>query len=121
MNVLTVGLAIQSAFIRQKEVKEANERTREFLDNLINANAIKQHTQQIGDRHNSPAIAIKKISQSHNDIVKVLDYAIRLRHDGIAAARENIAILNQMSISLQQKVGGQPEERTVRGRSGLAL
>lgn len=111
-NVVTVGLAIQSALIRQRGVKEATERTREFLGDLIAANAasIRQHTEQIGDLHNSPVVAIEKISQAHDDLVEALETASRLRRDGIAAARENIAILSQMSNLLEQKVGGLPEE-----------
>ncbi len=45
-NVVTVGLAIQSALIRQKNVMAATKRTREFLGTLVAANAaaIKAHT-----------------------------------------------------------------------------
>jgi uncharacterized protein YaaN involved in tellurite resistance len=50
-NIVTVGLALQAALIRQRNVAEATKRTREFLGNLIAANAaaIKTHTQEIGD------------------------------------------------------------------------
>ena len=71
-NVVTVGLAIQSALIRQKRVMEAARRTREFLGDLVAANAvaIRRHTQEIGDLYNSPVIALEKITQAHDDLVE---------------------------------------------------
>ena len=79
-NVVTVGLAIQSAQIRQKGVLEATRRTREFLGDLVvaNAAAIRRHTEEIGDLYNSPVIALEKITQAHNDLVEALDSAGRL-------------------------------------------
>jgi uncharacterized protein YaaN involved in tellurite resistance len=113
-NVVTVGLAIQAALIRQKDVKEATERTREFLGDLITANAasIRQHTDQIGDLQNSPVIALEKIAQAHDDLVEALDTASRLRQEGITIARDNIATLTRMSTGLAQRVGGLAEKNT---------
>ena len=107
-NVVTVGLAIQSALIRQKRVVEANVRTREFLGDLVaaNAGAIRKHTQEIGDLYNNPVISMEKITQAHNDLIEALNAASRLRQEGIEAARESIAKLSQMSASLEQKVSG---------------
>lgn len=50
-NVVTVGLAVQSALMRQRRVAQVAIKTREFLGELItaNASAILQHTQEIGD------------------------------------------------------------------------
>ena len=107
-NVVTVGLAIQSALIRQRSVMEATRRTREFLGTLITANAaaIRTHTQEIGDLYVNPVIAIDKITQAHNDLVEALDIADRLRQEGIDAARENIARLSELSASLMQRASG---------------
>jgi uncharacterized protein YaaN involved in tellurite resistance len=106
-NVVTVGLAIQSALIRQRSVMEATRRTREFLGTLITANAaaIRTHTQEIGDLYVNPVIAIDKIQQAHNDLVEAMDIADRLRQEGINAARENIAHLSELSASLMQRAG----------------
>jgi uncharacterized protein YaaN involved in tellurite resistance len=111
-NVVTVGLAIQSAQIRQKRVLEATRRTREFLGDLValNAAAIRRHTQEIGDLYNSPVIALEKITQAHNDLVEALDAAGRLRQEGIESSRENIAKLSEMSGALERKVSGLPED-----------
>ena len=112
-NVVMVGLAIQSALTRQKRVMEATQRTREFLGNLIVANAasIRQHTQEIGDLYNNPVIAIDKITQAHNDLMEAMNEADRLKQEGIASARENIAKLSQLSADLQQRSQGLRDQR----------
>ena len=116
-NVVIVGLAIQSALIRQKRVLEATQRTREFLGNLIVANAasIRQHTQEIGDVYNNPVIAIDKITQAHNDLIEAMDMADRLKQEGIDGARENIAKLSKLSADLQER------SRGLRDQSGATL
>ncbi len=105
INVVKVGLAIQVALARQRRVLEATQRTREFLGNVIlaNAAAIKQHTEEIGDVYNNPVIAIDKIAQAHNDLIEAMDTADRLKQEGIDAARENIAELSKLSSDLQRR------------------
>ncbi|NQV40706.1 MAG: toxic anion resistance protein, partial [Nitrosopumilus sp.] len=107
-NVVTVGLAIQSALVRQKRVQEATRRTRDFLGDLVAANAssIRTHTEEIGDLYNSPVIAVDKIIAAHDDLIEALNTASQLRHDGIASARENVARLTRLSAELAEKVGG---------------
>jgi uncharacterized protein YaaN involved in tellurite resistance len=104
-NVITVGLALQSALIRQRTVMEATKRTREFLGTLIAANAasIKTHTQEIGDLYINPVIAMDKITQAHNDLIEAMDAADRLRQEGINVATENIAKLSNLSATLMQR------------------
>ena len=55
---------------------EATQRTREFLGDLIAANAssIRQHTEEIGDIYNNPVIAIDKIEQAHNDLMEAHEH-----------------------------------------------
>ena len=112
-NVVMVGLAIQSALTRQRRVMEATQRTREFLGNLIVANAasIKQHTEEIGDLYNNPVIAIDMITQAHNDLIEAMDTADRLKSEGIVTARENIAKLSQLSADMQERSQGLREQR----------
>ncbi len=107
-NIVIIGLALQVALVRERDVMEANRRTREFLGGLImaNAEAIKRHTEEIGDVYNSPVIAIEKIAQAHNDLIEAMDIADRLKQEGIDAARENIAKLSQMSAELTQRSQG---------------
>ena len=116
-NLVAVGLAIQSALFRQKRVIDATQKTREFLGNLIIANAttIKQHTTDIGDVYNQPAIAIEKVTKAHSEIVEALESAIQLKQEGIDRARENIGKLTKMSSELQKRIGGRRKNRqTVR-------
>ena len=111
-NVVTVGLAIQTTLIRQKKVSEANGRTREFLGDLVAANAaaIRRHTDEIGNAYNSPVISMDKIAQAHDNLVEALDAASRLRRDGIQAARVNITKLTKLSADLEKRVAGLPKE-----------
>jgi len=117
-NVVMVGLALQVALVRERAVIQATQRTREFLGDLIMANseAIKRHTDEIGDVYNSPVIAIEKIAQAHNDLIEAMDIADRLKQGGIDAARENIARLTQMSAELEQRSQGL-RERAVESQS----
>jgi len=107
-NVVLVGLAIQSALSRQKRVLQATQRTREFLGELLvaNAAAIKQHTAEIGDVYNNPVIAIDKITQAHNELMEAMDMADRLKQEGIASARENIGRLKELTAGLQERSKG---------------
>ncbi len=111
-NVVTVGLAIQSALVRQRSIMEATRRTREFLGTVVTANAaaIKTHTREIGDLYSNPVIAIDKIAHAHNDLIEALDTADRLRQEGIEVARENIAKLTELSAVLMRRAGGMLEE-----------
>ena len=113
-NVITIGLAIQTALARQKRVLEATQRTREFLGNVIASNAatIKQHTEAIGDVYNNPVIAIDKINQAHNDLMEAMDIADRLKQQGIDSARENIARLSQLSTEMNERASGMREHQT---------
>jgi uncharacterized protein YaaN involved in tellurite resistance len=110
-NVITVGLAIQAALVRQEKIQEATLRTREFLGNVIVANAetIKRHTQEIGDLYNNPVIATEKLEQAHNELMQAMDTAERIKQQGIDSARANIARLGQLSADLQRRVSGLAE------------
>lgn len=109
-NVVVVGLAIQSAMVRQKSVMEATERTREFLGEVVTSNAasIKQHTAEIGDLYANPVIAIDKIAAAHNDLMDALNTASNLRVESLSKATENIAELARLSSEMQTKVQGLP-------------
>ena len=113
-NVVTVGLAIQTALSRQKRVMEATRKTREFLGDMIASNAatIRQHTEAIGDIYNSPVIAVEKITQAHDDLMEAMNMADRLKQEGIDSARVNIAKLSQLSTELQQRAGALAEQKT---------
>ena len=103
-HVVTVGLAIQMALARQRRVMEATRRTREFVGELVAANAasIKRHTAEIGDVYNAPVVAIEKVAQAHGDLIEAIDLASRLKEEGVASARETIARLGEMTAQLER-------------------
>jgi uncharacterized protein YaaN involved in tellurite resistance len=107
-NVVTIGLAIQAALVRQRSVQEATERTREFLGEVItqNAAAIRKQTEEIGDLYNEPVIAMDKLVQAHQDLLAALDLASRLRHEGVITAKRNIDELTGMTRELSTHVHG---------------
>jgi hypothetical protein len=111
-NVVTVGLAIQAALVRQKRVMEATQRTRQYIGDLIAANAatIKRHTEEIGDLYNQPVVAMDVLVRAHDDLMSALDTASRLREDGIAAAQENIRALKVLTPGLADRVEGLGQE-----------
>ena len=78
-NVITVGLAIQSALIRQKTVMEATKRTRKFLGTLIVANAsqIKLTRRDRRPLH-QPCYRYGQSCQAHNDLIEAMDATDRL-------------------------------------------
>jgi uncharacterized protein YaaN involved in tellurite resistance len=105
-NIVVVGLAIQTALSRQKRIMDATQKTREFLGNMIadNASAIRQHTQEIGDVYNNPAIALDKIIEAHEQLIDALKMVDQLEKKGSESARQNILRLTKLSTELQQKV-----------------
>ena len=110
-NVVMVGLAIQVALARQRRVLDATQRTREFLGDMIVANAetIKRHTQEIGDVYKEPVIAVEKITQAHDALLEAIDMADRLKQEGIASARENISRLSHLAGALEERFAGMRE------------
>ncbi len=118
-NVVMVGMVIQAALTRQKQISQATERTRAFIGDMLaaNAKAIKRHTEEIGEVYNNPVIALEKISQAHDDLLVAMDMAARIKQEGIESARENIAKLSLMSAQMQQKVGGLPEPGEIESKS----
>ncbi len=104
-NVVTVGLAIQTAMARQKRILEATQKTRKFLADMIaaNATAIKQQTQEIGDVYNNPAIALDKVIVAHDQLVEALNLVDQLHATGVENARQNIARLTELSADLHQR------------------
>lgn len=116
-STLTVGLALQAALSNQRRVLDATRRTREFLGDLVVANAasIKQHATEIGDVYREPVLALEKLEQAHRDLVEAVDIAAKLEVEGIAQARANIQRLERMTEELTEKSGALPT--TAVGRS----
>jgi uncharacterized protein YaaN involved in tellurite resistance len=114
-NTLMIGLAIQSALSKQRRVLEATTRTREYLADLIAANAasIKQQVSEIGDVYRSPVIAIEKLTQAHADLVEAVSMAGRLEAEGIQLAKSNVERLKQLTAELPDKMPSLREAGTL--------
>ena len=112
-STLTVGLALQSALSNQRRVLDANRRTREFLGDLVVANAasIKQQAKEIGDAAKEPVIALEKLEQAHRDLEEAIEIAASLEVEGTAQAKANIQRLEQMTDQLSRR-STLPEPRT---------
>ena len=106
-NVVMVGLAIQVALSRQRQIMEANARTREFIGDMIvdNASSIRRHTEEIGEVSNNPVLAIEKINEAHNELMEAMSIADRFKQQGIEAAQKNIAKLAQLSTEMLERTG----------------
>ena len=113
-STLTVGLALQSALSNQRRVLDANRRTREFLGDLVVANAasIKQQAKEIGDAAKEPVIALEKLEQAHRDLEEAIEIAASLEVEGTAQAKANIQRLEQMTDQLSRRSTALPEPRT---------
>jgi uncharacterized protein YaaN involved in tellurite resistance len=127
-NVVTVGLAIQTAMARQKRVLVATQKTQAFLGDMIAANAaaIRQQTQEIGDVYNNPVIALEKVTAAHDQLVEALDLVDQMQAAGIENARQNIARLTELSADLHQRAmsvhgtAGNPEAKPSSTEAELA-
>ena len=111
-NVVTVGLALQAALVRQREIQEATDRTRQFLGELIvsNATAVRRQTEEIGDLYQDPVIAMDKLTQAHHELVAALDAAGKLREQGLDTARRNIDELTVLTQELDRRAHGSDRE-----------
>ena len=110
-STLTVGLALQSALANQRRVLEATRRTREFLADLIVANAgsIKQQAREIGDVARDPVVALDKLEQAHRDLEEAIEIAARLEVEGTEQAKVNIQRLQDMTRRLTERSQAIPE------------
>jgi uncharacterized protein YaaN involved in tellurite resistance len=111
MNVVYVSLAIQSALRRQQNVIEAQRGTKEFLGNMIlaNATAINQHTKEIGDLYKEPVVAMDKLESAVQQLEQAIDATNKLKSEGIQAAKDNIAKLKTLTAEIKDKSGQLPD------------
>jgi len=107
-NMVMVGLAIQAALVRQSQVLQATQQTREFMGKVLvdNAAAINRHTAEIGNIYNSPVIALDKLTQAHNELIDAINLADQLKAEGIASARENIDRVAKLAGDLERRMDG---------------
>lgn len=105
-NLITVGLSIQAALAKQKQVMEATKATQEYAAEILTANAasIKQNTQAIGDMYKNPVIALDKVKQAYNDLIASMDELEKVKRAGVASAKQGIAELSDLSAKLKPRM-----------------
>ncbi|MBI2450275.1 MAG: toxic anion resistance protein [Candidatus Nealsonbacteria bacterium] len=104
MNVVWIALAICAAIQHSKNAIDLVRTTREFMGNLLVANAamLEQHMKEIGDVYKEPMIAIRKLEEAYTRLSNAKATVQRYKVEGVAAARENIAKLKAMTNQLEE-------------------
>jgi len=110
MQVVYIAFAIHAALMRQKDVIAAEKGTREFLGNMILANAtmINRHVAEIGDLYKQPVIAMDKLEASIHQLEVAIDATNKLTAEGIQVARRNIEKVKILTEEVKDKAGQLP-------------
>lgn len=105
-NVITIGLSIATALVRQKKVLEATRSTQEYAGNILanNAAALRQQTAEIQSLYSDPVLALDFIQKSYNDLIGAIDDVEKAKRAGIESAKKGIAEISEMSRKLAEKV-----------------
>lgn len=109
-NAVKAGLALQIALIRQGRILRAYMDTKEFAEDTIRKNAamIRQGTEKIAELYKSPILSLEKVKAAHDDLMAAMDRLDQAKVEGIAAARQNIPIIAEMSANLENRVKRTP-------------
>lgn len=104
-NTLTIGLAIQVALKRQKDVAEAVQQTQEATSELLaqNARAVREQGAEIRELNNNPVLAMEKIQSAYDDLMAAMDETEQVRMEGVRVARQNVAELKAMSEKMGER------------------
>lgn len=111
-NVVVVGLAIYIALQRQKAAIDLVKQTRDFLGNLLvaNATAVDKQVAEIGDIYRNPVIAVDKIRTAQESLLSAIQKTDQLKDEVIQAAARNIPELNRMSGEMERAARGLAEQ-----------
>ena len=121
-SLLTVGLAIQAALSRQKQVLEATKATQEYAADLLQANAasIRQQSSEIAELHTNPVLALDKVKKAHDDLIAAIEETEAVKRKGVEKATEGIAALTAMSKTMSEKAGVlRPEDKEDTAKASL--
>ncbi|MDH5631501.1 MAG: toxic anion resistance protein [Gammaproteobacteria bacterium] len=100
--VMTNALRIQAALATQETVKNAVKDFQDGLGDLMaqNAKAVNDAAQTIGDMYNSPVIALSKLEEGFDNLMKAVNTANETMLSSTKKAREASAYLEQMTSEL---------------------
>ena len=111
MNVVYVSFAIHAALMRQKNVREAEKGTRDFLGNMLVSNAvlINRHVKEIGDLYKEPIVAMDKLGKAIEELEQAIEATNKMKAEGIEAARNNIVSIKIKTEEIRTKAGLLPD------------
>lgn len=106
--VMTNALRIQAALAKQDSVKKAVQSFQEGLGDMMaqNATAVNQAAQEVGDLYNNPVIAIEKMEEGFDQLMKAVQTANETMANSTMKARESSARLADMTAQLSPVAEG---------------
>lgn len=105
--LITIGLAIQAALAKQRQVLEATRATQDYAANLLvaNAAAVRKQTAEIGDIYQKPILALDKVRAAYNDLMAAIDESEKAKKAGVQTLQATILEVGEMSGRLEAKIG----------------
>lgn len=98
-----VGIMIRQAISSQSKAIKGVQQTQEFASNLIldNAKAIGNQTEEIKNLYTSPVLALDKVQQAYEELIKAMQEFENVKEKGYKIANENIQKLEKMNRELK--------------------
>lgn len=111
--VMTNALRIQAALAKQDTVKNAVEKFQEGLGDMMaqNAAAVNKAAQEVGDLYNNPVIALEKMEEGFDQLMKAVQTANETMATSTMKAREASARLEEMTNELSPVADGLRQSR----------
>ncbi len=111
MNVVYVSMAIHSALIRAKNVKDVEVGTGNFIGKMLvsNASIINGMVTEIGDLYKRPFVPMEMMEKAVGQLEQAIDNTNKLKTEGIERARENIGKIKIMTEEIKNKSGQLPD------------
>lgn len=111
--VMTNALRIQVALAKQDTVKKAVQGFQEGLGDMMaqNAAAVNQAASEVGDMYNNPVIALEKMEEGFDQLMKAVQTANETMANSTLKAREASARLAKMTAELSPVAAGLRESR----------
>ena len=104
--ILTIGLMIRASLANQKRAIEAVRETQNFASELLkdNAEALQRQTKEVEELYTSPVLAMDKLEQAYNTLLKSIQDYDQIRRKGIELATQNIQKLESMNKVLKREL-----------------
>ncbi len=111
MTVINVSMAIHSALIRAKNVKDVEVGTGQFIGKMLvsNATVINGMVTEIGDLYKNPFVPMKMMEDAVAQLQQAIETTNKLKSEGIEIAKENIGKIKIMTEEIKNKSGQLPD------------